>query len=154
VETSSEYAFNFPSANPARGHYSGRYQFSDKHFYARVGEFDNDDEFECAQAIDRNHEIQRWVRNVPASGMFRLPLANGFFYPDFAAELRDGRILAIEYKGAHLIEHEAPKRVVGELWEKQSNGRALFLWAVAQDQDPRRRDVYRQLDDKISGSRL
>ncbi|MGQ0602457.1 MAG: DEAD/DEAH box helicase [Anaerolineales bacterium] len=150
VETSFEYAFNFPPVYPAREFFSGRYQFSDKHFYARVGEFDNDEEFDCAQAIDRNRDINRWVRNVPVSGMFRLPLANGFFYPDFVAELRDGRLLVVEYKGAHLIEHEAPKRVVGELWETQSHGQALFLWAVAQGQDPQRRDVYRQLEDKIS----
>jgi type III restriction enzyme len=43
--------------------------------------------------------------------------------------LEDGRIFVIEYKGAHLIDSMGTKEkgMVGELWEKQSGGKGLFL---------------------------
>ena len=45
-------------------------------------------------------QVKRWVRNVV--GMYGLPTATGTFYPDFVAELNDGRVLTVEYKGEHL----------------------------------------------------
>ena len=55
--------------------------------------------------------------------------ATGKFYPDFVALLDDGRVLAAEYKGAHLAEGSdaAEKRTVGALWEWQSRGKVLFI---------------------------
>ena len=79
---------------------------------------------------------------------FRLPLANGYFYPDFVCELKDGRTLVVEYKGAHLEEYEKEKHNAGELWEDKSQGKALFLWAVKED--VQHRDVYRQMEDKVN----
>jgi len=147
VETSSKYAFTFdPNIYPAHWPYSGRYQFS-KHYYSIVGELESSgEEFECAQAIDRCHQVKYWVRNLAQQPQFsfRLPLANGYFYPDFVCELSDGRILVVEYKGAHLEEFEKEKRNVGELWAEKSQGKALFLWAVKEDNQ--NRDVYQQLD--------
>ena len=57
-----------------------------------------------------------------------LPTAAGRFYPDFVAQLEDGRLLAVEYKGAHLAAgpDALEKRAVGELWESRSAGRCLF----------------------------
>ncbi len=151
VETSPTYAFTFDLNHyPAHWPYKGRYQFA-KHYYSIVGELESSgEEFECAQAIDRCHQVKHWVRNLAQQPQFsfRLPLANGFFYPDFVCELKDGRTLVVEYKGAHLVEYEGEKRNIGELWEEKSQGKALFLWAV--NQDNLGRDVYRQLDEKIN----
>lgn len=72
-------------------------------------------------------QVKRWVRNVV--GMFGLPTATGTFYPDFFAELNDGRVLLVEYKGEHLVEHEQQKKNIGERWAEQSSGEALFFWA-------------------------
>ena len=74
----------------------------------------------------------------------------GTFYPDFVAELTDGRVLIVEYKGEHLVEHEQQKKNIGERWEEKSGGKALFLWAVKKDEHGR--DVHRQLQDKLAGS--
>lgn len=145
VETSFEYTFTFDPENyPASLHYTGGFQF-DKHYYrGLVGEL-NKEELECAKAIDRCSRVNRWLRNV--KGMFSLPTSTDMFYPDFVAELEDGRIVVVEYKGEHLIEHEQEKKNIGELWESKSGGKALFLWAIKRDEAGR--DVYRQVEDKI-----
>ena len=51
------------------------------------------------------------------------------FYPDFLAELTDGRIAVIEYKGAAYASNDdsIAKRRVGNLWEALSKGKGLFL---------------------------
>ncbi len=65
------------------------------------------------------------------------------------AELKDGRILVIEYKGEHLEDKqsEQEKRDIGRLWEARSGGRALFLWAVRLDDAGR--NVSRQIEAKV-----
>ena len=57
-------------------------------------------------------------------------------------------MLAVEYKGEHLAtaDDAREKRQVGEQWEKASNGRCLFLFALEDDQG---RDVVKQIEDKI-----
>ena len=68
-------------------------------------------------------------------GSFRLPLHNGWFYPDFVAELQDGRMLVIEYKGEHLIgsPDTEEKQNIGELWAEMGKGNNVFLMAVKAD---------------------
>jgi type III restriction enzyme len=117
--------------------YQGTYKFS-KHFlgnskipYIDGGE--NSEEFLCAQAIDNEPKVKFWIRNVsrnPAS--FRLPTSIDNFYPDFIAMLEDGRLLVIEYKGAYLADSQDTKEktFIGELWEKYTKGKGLFLLAV------------------------
>ena len=90
------------------------------------------EEAQCAQAIDSLPGVRFWIRNVarhPAS--FWLPTATDRFYPDFVARLDDGRLLVIEYKGAHIAESAdtAEKRAIGELWERKSDGKSLFVLA-------------------------
>jgi type III restriction enzyme len=76
----------------------------------------------------------------------------GYFYPDFVAELVDGRVLVIEYKGSHLMgDASRAKAQIGHQWEVTSGGRGLFLMATAPDDDSHRRDVARQIADKIDG---
>lgn len=91
----------------------------------------------CARAIDVHPKVKHWVRNIEAQPKFSfwLPTGTDYFYPDFVAELTDGRILAIEYKGEPYKTNEDShqKRQVGEQWAKSSNGRCLFLFAVADD---------------------
>jgi type III restriction enzyme len=152
AETTYDYSFKFdPNSYPANSFYQGRYQFN-KHYYGNtIGEFDTDEEFECAKAIDQNSEVKYWVRNlVHETWAFRLPLSNGhFFYPDFVAMLNDGRIFVVEYKGAHLVEYSQEKKNIGELWEEKSDKKALFHMAVKDDKG---RDVRRQIEDEIKGS--
>jgi type III restriction enzyme len=150
VETSYKYAFAFDPENyRATAFYHGAFKFP-KHYYGDgfVGEFDNREEEECARAIEMHPQVKRWVRNVV--GMFGLPTATGTFYPDFFAELNDGRVLLAEYKGEHLVEHEQQKKNIGERWEAKSGGKALFFWAVKKDEHGR--DVRRQLEDKLGKS--
>ncbi len=109
------------------------------------------EEEQCARAIDSLPRTRFWIRNIanhPAS--FRLPLANGRFYPDFAVELTDGRLLVVEYKGAHLADtpDTAEKEAVGALWERQSGGKCLFLTATESAEG---RDAREQLLRKVGG---
>jgi type III restriction enzyme len=94
----------------------------------------NDDEALCAKKLEACPNVKRWVRNLdrePAGG-FCLPLSPGRFFPDFVAELADGRIALIEHKGGHLAHdpHELLKKSVGDLWAKLSGGKAVFAWVV------------------------
>lgn len=123
-----------------------------KHFLEIIPEIDGGDkgeEFQCAISFERIPEVKHWLRNVsrhPAS--FRLPLAQGWTYPDFVAELNDGRVLVVEYKGKdrYSADHARECRLIGELWEKKMNGKGLYIMAVKEDQG---KDVYAQLLDKI-----
>lgn len=115
-----------------RGHWKPH-----KHFLGpnRVPAFDGLEDGEetlCAQVIDSLPNIKFWIRNVarhPSS--FWLPTATGRFYPDFLAMMEDGRLLVVEYKGAHIAESSgtAEKRAIGELWERKSNGKGVFVLA-------------------------
>ncbi|MBR0827361.1 DEAD/DEAH box helicase family protein [Bradyrhizobium manausense] len=117
-------------------------------------EGDTGEEFMCAQMLDSlNDKVEFWIRNVALHvNSFRLPLAGGFFYPDFVAKLKDGRIFVVEYKGEHLAgagnDDTNEKRLVGALWEKASAGKGLFAMI---EKDISGRDPRRQLIDKIEG---
>jgi type III restriction enzyme len=116
--------------------YSGRYEFS-KHFLGpdSVGAFDGKrnvhgegDEFDCAQALDSLKQVKHWVRNVARHlNAFRLPRHEQDFYPDFVAELTDGRLLVVEYKGEMTVLAAAEHRAVGEKWEQAMDGKGLFM---------------------------
>ncbi len=107
-----------------------------KHFLGpdRVPAFDGADDgevFQGAQAVDSIQDVEYWLRNVarhPKS--FWLPTATDKFYTDFVALLKDGRLLVVD-KGAHIAEGSdtAEKRTIGALWERESDGKCLFLVA-------------------------
>jgi type III restriction enzyme len=80
-----------------------------------------------------------------------LQTRRGKFYPDFVAELLDGRLLMVEYKGAHLATGEDTKHKaeIGDIWERNSNGEALFLMAVKKDANGL--NVHEQIRAKIEG---
>jgi type III restriction enzyme len=154
VETSYDYGFTYdPDIYPANWFYSGRHKFSN-HFYALPGELlGQGEEFECAVALDAQSSVRHWVRNLanhPLASLW-LQTATDRFYPDFVAELRDGRLLMAEYKGALTAQTEdtEEKRRLGGLWESKSSGKALFL--IAEKRDPQGRGVFDQIKGKIEG---
>lgn len=153
VETSFNYAFSFdPAVYPANWFYSGRYRFQ-KHYYALPGELEGKgEEYECALALDSLKQVKYWVRNLSSQprASFWLPTSTDRFYPDFVAMLEDGRLLVVEYKGKAYVTNDdsKEKRQLGELWEKKSNGKGLFLMAELKDRLDR--GVYDQLCAKLA----
>lgn len=87
------------------------------------------EELQCAVALDSIPDVKHWIRNVPKHpNAFSLPRANGNHYPDFIAELKDGRILAVEYKGQR--GKSDPKEIealnIGKKWQAVSGGKAIY----------------------------
>jgi type III restriction enzyme len=157
VETSYVYDFCYePGIYPANSYCRSGYKWQNHFYLPAPGELEaKGEEFECAQTLDLFPAVKRWVRNLerqPATS-FWLPTATDKFYPDFVAELEDGRLLVVEYKGGLTAQttDTAEKRLIGEKWEEKSAGRGLFL--IAEKRDQIGRGVYEQLQAKISGGR-
>ena len=159
LDQTGHYSFQFEAGMyPARQCYQGSYEFN-KHFYPVIHDLREKttagqvaEEFVCAQALDAHPEVKQWVRNIERQEKFSfwLPTSTDYFYPDFIAELDDGRVLAVEYKGEPYKTNDdsREKNQVGHQWEKSSGGRCLFLMAVAKDEHGR--DVRQQIADKVS----
>jgi type III restriction enzyme len=149
VETSFNFQFDFaPMGYAPRWTYVGQPFLFERPFYAFIGELDNKgEEYECAKALDRTGKVKHWVRNLERRG-FSLPLAHGRFYPDFVAELTDGRILALEHKGKVYATNDDSKEKcnIGALWEASSEGKAVFLMTVVEKGRP---DLFEQIAAKI-----
>ena len=132
VVVSPDHCFTFePHSYPYNTHYTGHYRFQ-KHYYQHVGDLKSDgEEFKCAQFIDTLPEVKFWVRNLERKPLhsFWIQTSTDKFYPDFVCLLTDGRYLVVEYKGDHLwsAEDAEEKREIGELWEKRSGGKCLFI---------------------------
>jgi len=153
--TKDEFSFSFPMTYGANWLCPGNYRFQ-KHYYPRPGELKAvGDEFDCAVEIDRLEEVKFWVRNLappPTSRSetsFWLPAAGRKFYPDFVAQLKDGRRLVVEFKG-RVDEKAEEDRDLGNIWAARSGGQALFLMAF--EMDDAARTVREQLKAAI-GSR-
>jgi type III restriction enzyme len=140
-----------PQVYPARWFYSAaaRYRFR-KHYYPLPGELKDDidaEETACAVALDRLHAVKSWVRNLERQpeASFWLPTSSDRFYPDFVAELDDGRLLVAEYKGANLYSNDdsREKRTIGEVWASASEGRCVF--AMVTDAETAGLSVEKQL---------
>ncbi|MCG3179637.1 MAG: hypothetical protein BIFFINMI_01978 [Phycisphaerae bacterium] len=119
---------------PYRRYDRGLYDLG-KHAFALIGDM-NDDEADCARKIDDCKNVKRWVRNLEpqnGGGGFSLPLSPGRFFPDFVAELDDGRVALIEYKNAKLALAEPHKKEIGDLWAGRSDGQSVFVWVVEKD---------------------
>lgn len=109
-----------------------------KHFFPEIGNLGAEgEEFDCALFLATELEgVKYWVRNVerkPTS--FSLQTATDRFYPDFICKLEDGRILVVEYKNSKDwdLPDNDEKRRLGELWEKRSRGRCLFIMPKGKD---------------------
>ena len=158
VSVSFDTAFSFKAGMYRdQQRYRGRWK-PRKHFLGSndVPAFDgavDREEVQCAQVIDSLTDVAYWIRNVarhPES--FWLPTASGRFYPDFVAKLADGRLLVVEYKGAHIADSPdtAEKRTIGALWEKASDEKGLFIVAENMVDGV---DVHGQLIQKLRGIR-
>ncbi len=109
-----------------------------KHFFPQIGNLGADgEEFECAVFLATQLEgVKYWVRNVerkPTS--FSLQTASDRFYPDFLCLMEDGRVLVVEYKNARDwdLPDNKEKRELGELWERRSGGKGLFIMPRGKD---------------------
>jgi type III restriction enzyme len=138
LTVSDELTINFKAIGYEPGWlYEGSFAFKKHYFGPKPGEFrettpngNPTEEFKCAQFIDQLPEVEFWVRNLPRRATsFRLQTSTDWCYPDFICKLRDGRVLAVEYKGGHLYtaEDAEEKRAVGAVWESRSGGRCLFV---------------------------
>ena len=127
-----------------------------KHFYPQIHDLkyktdkgEVTEEYLCAEAIDTSKYVKRWIRIIEKKDYsFYLPVPTGRFFPDFVAELSDGRILVVEYKGENLYSNadSSMKRLSGEIWEEHNKGKVLFLMAT---KDKNGRNVRQQIEDKI-----
>ncbi|MFO1218841.1 MAG: DEAD/DEAH box helicase family protein [Burkholderiaceae bacterium] len=124
--------FSFkPGVYPARQPYVGRYSFG-KHYFEVIHSLKaKGEEFECAKALDAMAEVKHWVRNIEKQENFSfwLPTASDYFYPDFVAELNDGRLFVVEYKGEAYATNDdsREKRAIGSAWARASAGRCVFV---------------------------
>jgi len=157
VEVSFDQAFAFKDGMYwDQRRYRGRWK-PRKHFLGpdHVPAFDgaeNGEEFQCAQAIDSLPGLKFWIRNVARHpNSFWLPTATDKFYPDFVAQLEDGRLLVVEYKGAHIADgpDTAEKRTIGQLWERKTGGKGVFV-VVEKTVDGR--DMRAQMVNTLQGS--
>ncbi len=133
-----------------RGHWKPRKHFLGPEHVPAFDGAENGEEFQCAQAIDSLPGLKFWIRNVARHpNSFWLPTATDKFYPDFVAQMEDGRLLVVEYKGDLTVgtADTAEKRAIGALWQERSEGRGLFLIAERQAAGQSVRD---QILEKIS----
>jgi type III restriction enzyme len=140
VETSPEWPIMIdPASYSPNWFYEGSYRFQ-KHV-GRVGELRSDgEEFECAVYIDSHSKVKRWLRNIDRRPhhSFWLQTSTDRFYPDFIAEVGDGRWLVVEYKGADrwTDDDSREKRRLGALWAERSGGRCAFVMPQGPDMSP------------------
>ena len=135
VEVDPTFCFTFDGAKyPANRFYEGPARFT-RHYYERPAHM-NSEEAECASFIDGLGEVEYWVKNLERSDYsFWLPTSSDRFYPDFVVQLKDGRILVVEYKGGHLAEGPDAKEkdMIGQVWAARSKGRCVFKTLVRAD---------------------
>lgn len=129
LEVTPAKCFSYPADQyPANPFYSGRVSFS-KHFYEKPGQLNGEEE-KVAVLMDNMPEVKHWVRNLVRQPVcsFWLPTSTDKFYPDFVAELNDGRYLVVEYKGSDRKggPDSTEKKAIGEVWEAKSKGRCVF----------------------------
>ena len=129
---SPEFCFSFALNNnyPSSDNYEGKFGFG-KHYYSRIGMM-NDEEAECAFALDQNPSVKFWVRNLERESKFSfwLPTSTDKFYPDFVVQLNDGRILVVEYKGSQFAGSDdvEEKELIGKVWAEKSGNLFLMAW--------------------------
>lgn len=136
VDESRALDFSASSYEPS-WFYEGGYKFRKHYFGPKPGELkertdkgnEPTEEFKCACWLDDNQRVKYWFRNLDRRRTsFRLQTSTDFFYPDFVCMLEDGRVLVVEYKGAHIFDSKdsEEKRAVGAVWAARSGGKALF----------------------------
>jgi type III restriction enzyme len=136
LETSMDMAWPLsePDYCPYRRYDRGLYDLG-RHAFDLIGDM-NGEEADCAKRINDHLNVNRWVRNLEpqnGGGGYSLPLSPGRFFPDFIAELKDGRTAIIEYKNPILDKAEQHKKDIGDLWAARFAGKGVFVWIVDRD---------------------
>ena len=100
-----------------------------KHFYELIGDMNGEEE-ECAAIIDGHSNVEFWIRNLERQEHFSfwLQTSTDKFYPDFLVRLKNGVVVAVEYKGSNLYgtPDSVEKRQIGEFWETISAKKCRF----------------------------
>lgn len=142
-----KFSFSFdPNNYPTNILYEGKLGFN-KHYYSSIAMM-NQEEAECAFAIDQNPDVKYWVRNLERNPKyaFWLPTSTDRFYPDFVAKLHDERFLIVEYKGEHLRNEDTEeKELIGKVWAEKSGNLFLLAWK----KDQKDRDLCSQIKEAI-----
>ena len=117
-----------------------------KHFFPQIGNLRAEgEEFDCAVFLSTQLKgVAYWIRNVERKPTaFSLQTSTDRFYPDFICLLDDGRILVVEYKNSRDwdLPDNKEKRILGELWERRSGGKGLFIMPRGKDWEAIRRKV-------------
>lgn len=128
VHVSLAKAFTFdPNKYPVRERYQGLEL--PRHYYKEIGAM-NDEEVDCARIMAHDERVECWVRNLEREPKtsFWIQTSTDKFYPDFVAKLRNGKLLAVEYKGLDraTTDDTKEKERLGKLWEERSGGQCLF----------------------------
>lgn len=128
VHVSLASAFTFdPNKYPVRDRYQGLEL--PRHYYKEIGGM-NGEEVDCARIIAHDEHVECWVRNLEREPKtsFWIQTSTDKFYPDFVAKLKNGKLLAVEYKGGHLssTDDTKEKERLGKLWEERSGGLCFF----------------------------
>jgi type III restriction enzyme len=142
-----DFAFPPYSYNPAQS-YQGAFRPA-KHFYAVMAHMEPAEAM-CALEIDRLPKMKHWVRNLERAPGYSLPTSKGRFYPDFVAELDDGRVFVIEYKG-RVDAYDREKDNIGKRFAEASSGKLRFVTVWEKEPDARGRDIRTQLMDALRG---
>lgn len=127
LEVTPERVFILTEAQYAPSELQHGFAFT-KHAFSSVGSM-NTLELDCARLLEMSPQVKRWVRNIERRpDSFWLQTPTDRFYPDFLAELVDGRFLVVECKSEDRWSNDdsKEKREIGALWAERSNGRCLF----------------------------
>lgn len=110
--------------------------------------FGEGEEFDCAKLLDMSPKVLYWLRNKDSDpSSFRLPMGGktDWFYPDFVGELVDGRLFALEYKGALTgqTDDAVEKTAIGKLWAGQEPSK--YVYATIYGSSPGGESVEQQI---------
>ena len=102
-----------------------------KSYYLKVDKL-NKEEAKFVERLDLEHlpNIKFWIRNKEKKDPFYLQgWQRNKFYPDFIAITTKGNILALEWKGEHLMSGDETKykEEVARIWEKLGKGKLHFF---------------------------
>jgi len=151
IGTDLEWLFSYsPTHYPLKKPYTGNKKFK-HHYYRQIADMNNE-EAECAWALERQWpKIKYWVRNLENQMLysFWLQTSTDKFYPDFVAQLEDGRVLVVEYKGGHLDNEDSrEKEQIGKIWAEKSGSLFIMVWK----KDKQGRDMDTQLQQILQSS--
>ena len=102
------------------------------HFYPVIGDLKAEgEEYDCARIVASLKGIEFWVKNLEGEpeSSFWIQTSSDKFYPDFVCKLKNGKSLAVEYKGLDRATNDDTKEKerLGQLWEARSHGECIFL---------------------------